>query len=387
MHTRDLLAPRGSSAPIPPRPPAMFEALEERLLLNGVTGSAYEVWGGFTDYRSDPDAVYLYCNIDQQDYDYLGPADATDTFVGEYDLYVIAANHPLGVDAVEGSDGSFAPADPASGYVRDPQYIAGPPDGQSAVVGNVSYPGSYRGYAIVENPGPWTSLTVHTTPLPPQVLELIVVRESAEYNDEGQWTAHWYGVNAGGIDLEGMTITTPWGDYIDSADYLPGQWGGELVETFDFTYGVWFVGRSEGPERFIEVEWDDLPDTEWNAIETAPAQIDVTYTGGSWAASVDSATAPIPLDTPNIIYPQNWDYDVPLDAVIQWDPWSIPPIGEGVEVYFEGEMGPGSTTLETFLPPQASTSHSGALSRPHDFPVPQTFIRVRRQHTTRLQRQ
>ena len=110
MHTRDLLARRGSSAPIPPRPPAMFEALEERLLLNGVTGSAYEVWGGFTDYRSDPDAVYLYCNIGQIDYDYLGPADATDTFVGEYDFYVIAANHPLGVDAVEGSDGSFAPA-------------------------------------------------------------------------------------------------------------------------------------------------------------------------------------------------------------------------------------------------------------------------------------
>jgi len=136
--------------------PCALEPLEARLLLS----TAYEVWGGNTDYTGQPEHWDYYYNIDQQDYTKLGGADATATFSGNYAHYVIAARAFVAIDAVEGSTGAYASGVSPTGNTSHWDQIAGSPDGSYAYVG-YQMGGNYAGFVVVHNPGDWTGLQVH----------------------------------------------------------------------------------------------------------------------------------------------------------------------------------------------------------------------------------
>jgi len=358
MTKRDLLArehrrdARRMDAAVP-----AFEALEQRLLLSetiigGGIGAAYEVWGGATDYRPQPDGSDHYYNIQQQDYDFLGAADATATFSGDYPFYVVAARYPVGVDAVEGSDGAFAPGSSYTGNTRDPQNMGGAPDGLSALVGTHDAPDSFRGFALIENPGSWTDVTVHTTPLQSQILEVFVERE-ANHDATGQPAGYEYGIEVGGIDLVSMVAVTPWGDPFLSSDYLPAGWAGEDFETTGPGFDL--EAYSEGPERFIDVEWYDLSAAQWADVGSNPGSIIASHLAGGWRGAVNASDVLMPQQIPNITSPLDGQTDAPLLPTVRWEQWTVPPIGDGVSVDLESQgEGPWHDVGE-YLPPNATS--------------------------------
>jgi len=336
---------------------AIFEVLEPRLMLSTVPGPAYEVWGGFTDFRDLPDPQSFCLNIDQQDYEFLGGADVTDVFTGQYDFYVVAARYPVAVDAITWGEASL-PAGWLQFNVRDPLAIQGYPDAEAGIVGQTGYPGDYRGFVAFENPGltepylPWDGVMVHTTPLPSGPLEVYAEREAAWYDGRAQ-LEYEYDVSAGGADLTRIEIITPWEELFDSDLYLPTSWAGE-----NFVYegeGLYFEAYREGPEQFFDVEWY-ITQQQWDTLETGSTSVAVTYSGGTWNDSVDLSTVALPSQVPVINYPYQGQTDAPVDLTVQWDPWIEPPMSAavGVEVWdIEMDLA-DEDGYEAYLPPTAS---------------------------------
>lgn len=133
----------------------IMESLEERLLL-----SAYEVWGGYTNFTSEggpPDwPSYLYSINQQEGYVKLGEADSTATFVGNYRYYVVVANQDIWIDAVQTSDGNYlghnGEARLSGGNVAEWTNMLGAPDGQYAFFnGDTDSHGTYGAFVAFPN--------------------------------------------------------------------------------------------------------------------------------------------------------------------------------------------------------------------------------------------
>jgi len=336
---------------------AMLESLEPRLLLSGTPGPAYDVWGGFEDHGGDSD---YYLNINQQGWDYLGSADVSDVFIGQYDYYVIAARYPISLDAL--TCGGEGVSDNAEFFnITNSENVWGLPDGSGALLGPVDYPAGYRGAAVIQNPGLggpgplWFEVEVNTIPLAPGPIEVFV---QSEENWSGGNTSvdYEFEVQVGGVDLQRLVVITPWGEPFDSDFYLiPVEWSGEPFYYSDEV--VTFEAWTEGPEQFFWVEWE-MPEVVWGELPGAdPSFIQVSYSGGIWSDFVDHSIVAPPGQVPNIVFPVDGMYDAPVYMLIAWDQWvDAPPTGgiftevTDVEGWYMGMDG-----IMDFPPPNASS--------------------------------
>jgi hypothetical protein len=116
-----------------------------------VTSSTYyEVWGG--DYYTGDDMDY-FC-AEWLGYDFLGAADSTRSFSGDYEFYVITTETMIMLDAVEGASGDYIYPDMISwGNLEDHGDIYGPPDCASDVLGWDGGQACSGGFVLIRNPG------------------------------------------------------------------------------------------------------------------------------------------------------------------------------------------------------------------------------------------
>ncbi|MHC4572163.1 MAG: LamG-like jellyroll fold domain-containing protein, partial [Planctomycetota bacterium] len=182
--------------------------------------SGYEVWGGNTDYTSQPNSWEYFYNIDKQNYVKLGESGGqTATFSGDYNFYVIAAHQEFLLDSIRGSDGSHYPGTwYSTGNTSDWTNITGPPDGQYATVGYQDSGGTFRGFVVITNPGNWTGLTVIT--------DFALKRD---FNGDGKSDLLWRQVSTGyqvAIIMDGLTPV--------SDGWLGGDTDWQIVATPDF---------------------------------------------------------------------------------------------------------------------------------------------------------
>ena len=332
---------------------AVFEALEPRLLLSGSTGPAYDVWGGFEDQLGNAE---FYLNIDQQDYDYLGSADDSGVFSGQYDYYVVAARYPVAIDSITLGAESLASFDASN--IRDSENLSGASDSSTAIVGQVQYPAGYRGYVAFMNPGieaetvAWDGLEVNVLPLPAGPLEAFVDRSTMAQTGDDYYVEFEYDVEVGGVGLTRLQVDTPWGVPFDSQSFLPGDWAGE-----DWTYDggyFWFQTWTEGPEIFFEFEVVPA-EVQWATLDSMATLVTVTYEGGTWADAVDFAAVPMPSETPEIVWPVFLS-SAPTDTTIEWTEWLSPSPNSGISVsLYDGATWPYQETFGAWLPPESQT--------------------------------
>ncbi len=165
------------------------------------------------------------------------------------------------------------------------------------------------------------------TTVPPGVTEAWMFRG---YVPEAPGEETEFGLEIVGIELTGLQVNTPWGEFFDAATYLPPGWAGE-----DFEHeaaGLWFeAGTEEDGRRWLEVDWDVTP-AQWALLlddATDDTFISVPYTGGQWVGTVDFSGIVQP-EAPVITYPAHGQGRAPLQPTFRWQRWAAPQPGGGV---------------------------------------------------------
>ncbi|MGB2823521.1 MAG: pre-peptidase C-terminal domain-containing protein [Phycisphaerae bacterium] len=153
--------------------------------------------------------------------------------------------------------------------------------------------------------------------------------------------------------LTGLQLTTPWGQEVDSGNYLPPGWTGEEFEEFFPAEGFSLEAGTDEGHRFIYIEWDYLPMGQWESLDTGATNITAVYAGGSWTGSVDFSQVDQPIQELMFTYPIHGQMDVPLLPTIRWQPWDVPPIGDGIEVSIR-DVQMGEELYGAHLPPDDS---------------------------------
>ena len=153
-----------------------------------------------------------------------------------------------------------------------------------------------------------------------------------------------YAVEVRGPDLTGLQVDTPWTEHFDSATYLPPGWAGEYTTHDEGPLGIAIEAGTDGADRFIFVEWYDIPPGEWVTLDTTDTTLAAATEGGPWNGTVDFSAVPQPGAPPNITYPVDGTTNADLMPTFQWDAWAAP--GPGGGVWFE--LAPGGSDLALY---------------------------------------
>ncbi|KPK77273.1 MAG: hypothetical protein AMJ79_03765 [Phycisphaerae bacterium SM23_30] len=169
------------------------------------------------------------------------------------------------------------------------------------------------------------------------IIEVFVER-GFDVDLPGSQPGYVYMVDVEGINLDLMSVQTPWGQVFDLSDYIAGTWeGGPL----DFTGDGWQfeAGTDDDGTEWMEVTWEDLTAPQWAALDTGSAEIEVIYDGGDWSGTVDFDQADLPDQIPQINYPSHGMTNVALTPTVSWQKWQNPQPDSGVFVGIEKTQG------------------------------------------------
>ncbi len=130
-----------------------------------------------------------------------------------------------------------------------------------------------------------------------------------------------YYIEVGGKALDGLEVTTPWGETFDSDDT---GWAGGDYDWSDS--GVYFEAYTEDGLLWLEVEWQELTGTEWDQLESDNGTLTVEHAGGTWTALVNFDGVPMPSQVPELIAPGpvHGQSDVSLNPTFHWGQWVAP---------------------------------------------------------------
>jgi len=173
--------------------------------------------------------------------------------------------------------------------------------------------------------------------------------------DTGLDDAFEYAIEAVGLAITQMSVTTPWGETFDSVDYMPIDWSGEFVR--QEVGGLEFAAGTENDMRWISVTWAQLDPAQWSALDAVATQIVVDYLGGTWTDTVDFSQVLQPTQEPTLTFPIHEQADVGLVPTIQWQEWTPAPARGQVEVelfditvgevLYEQVFGPDAVSFQT----------------------------------------
>ncbi|HUT01929.1 MAG TPA: hypothetical protein VM031_05710, partial [Phycisphaerae bacterium] len=107
-----------------------------------------------------------------------------------------------------------------------------------------------------------------------------------------------YAVEVAAAQLTGLQVTSPWGQEVDSGNYLPPGWAGEEFEQLVPTAGFELEAGAEEGQRFIRIGWGSLAAAQWESLDTGATDITAVYVGGSWTGSVDFSQVSQPAQEP-----------------------------------------------------------------------------------------
>jgi len=158
-----------------------------------------------------------------------------------------------------------------------------------------------------------------------------------------------YAVEVMGQGLERLELATPWGGAFDSALYLGPVWNG--AEFYHEEPGFSFWAGADGDHRVFELEWWNLTDPQWAALEAATSALDVAYAGGSWSGVADFAGVAVPL-APHVTAPVHGQTQVEGSSPFLWDAWPAGGPGTRIEAQVE-RTDTGQEAAQAILPTAA----------------------------------
>ena len=165
-------------------------------------------------------------------------------------------------------------------------------------------------------------------------LTQICVDRGIDYEYPGAGDDYYeYCVEAKGIALTGLQVTTPWGVEFDSDGILPGGWDGSQF-CYDEGNMQFWAATGEG-YTWLEVCWGGLLPDEWADLATGQTDMTISYTGGTWNGTVDFTGADVPAQMPQIISPAHEETDVSVLPDFAWMAWGSPGPGGEIEVGLE----------------------------------------------------
>ena len=136
---------------------------------------------------------------------------------------------------------------------------------------------------------------------------------------------HEYWVIVSGTGITDVQVTTPWGYSIGLDDLLPPNWTEQDVVELDRGAIEFSAGEEDGLPTF-EFSWELLTDAQWASLDTGQTTIAVTYTGGTWNASLDFSGLTQFTREPNPTSPLQREV-VSDDPTFRWASWGSPPSG------------------------------------------------------------
>ena len=179
-------------------------------------------------------------------------------------------------------------------------------------------------------------VTVYHDQVIPSVSEVLIER-GINHGVAGLDSASYsYYIDILGEGLWGAQVTTPWSESVHTLDLLD-DWDGQ--NWYEVAQGpLWAaIGREEGGEVAIELEWEWLSDAQWASLDTGQTSISIIGAGAViWNHVLNFSTVTQPIETPLLTSPA---HRVVEDATltVQWASWLAPTPNPMVEVYVEAE--------------------------------------------------
>ncbi len=161
---------------------------------------------------------------------------------------------------------------------------------------------------------------------------------SYSVNSDGTVTATVHNSNnatfelAGAFNASGDVLPMTRTDYPQDDMSLtvltkPTGWSGEYYKEEIEELDILIEAYGDDGVRWIEVGWENLPESEWNQLEENTTELVVSYTGGSWTGTVDFSSSPMPTQEPEITYPAHGETGVDLQPTFTWEEWTDPGSG------------------------------------------------------------
>ena len=164
--------------------------------------------------------------------------------------------------------------------------------------------------------------------------------------------SYWYNMFFTGTNLTEVKVDCPWGNF-DSLDTLDG-WDGSRIEVQlpnETTFTAW---TDDQGLNHLAVSWNDISDEQWAATAQSPADVLVTFDGGSWSGTIQAGGMDIP-DAPHYLTsPSMYDECIPKQPTFEWPRWQAPANGY-IELSVEGYDVTLGADQTRWTPPQALT--------------------------------
>lgn len=133
-----------------------------------------------------------------------------------------------------------------------------------------------------------------------------------------------YRVHAADAALSGLQLTTPWGELIDVANWLPQDWAGQYVVHQDGVF-TFEADTDQFEQRWFELAWAGLTIPQWDALETGQMDVTTVMMDIQWTGAIEFSAIDPPADMPNVVFPSPDETGVPLSPTFQWDQWTDAP--------------------------------------------------------------
>jgi len=166
------------------------------------------------------------------------------------------------------------------------------------------------------------------------VLDEVEVRRGIESGQAGpRDDAYVYGIDIYGMGLLAAEVTTPWGEYVDTAAML-ADWNGQGWG--DSSRGALWVDASyNGGEMELEIWWDWLSEDQWATLDTGQTDIMVYGVGGVLWDQAFYVTPALPGETPNMTAPAHRDLlQADGTLTVEWDAWVDPTPSAGTTMIY-----------------------------------------------------
>jgi hypothetical protein len=163
-------------------------------------------------------------------------------------------------------------------------------------------------------------------------LDEVIVDRCIDYgrSDTADDDYYRYGAEAVGPGITALEVTTPWGETVSSADYLPADWSGQEIR--QQAGQLEFEAGTDNDGRWIFLGWEMLDADQWAALDTGASEITVSYPGGSWVGTVDFSQVEQPTQVPTLTSPVPDQSDTGLAPTVQWQAWEGAPLSGEVQV-------------------------------------------------------
>ena len=138
-----------------------------------------------------------------------------------------------------------------------------------------------------------------------------------------------FGASAQGMGVRSLQVRAPWGEVVDSGDYLPAGWDGAEFHQRRWTVtGVAIdvdASRSGSGVCQVSLSCTYSSAAAWQTWDYDHVDLSMSTPAGPWSASVDMVDVRLAAQRPTLLSPVDGALDVPSDPTVRWQGWAEAP--------------------------------------------------------------